>query len=86
MCNTTNEKNRRYCLDCGDEIPKQRLKHVPHAVRCVSCQSVRESLVPNLIARIIDEGIAGAREKHQWVYQREAKYSSPNEDMWRRVI
>ncbi len=32
----------RYCLDCGIDIPQQRLKAEPNAVRCVPCQSRKE--------------------------------------------
>lgn len=27
------------CIDCGDDIPQQRLRAYPMAVRCVQCQS-----------------------------------------------
>lgn len=30
------------CVDCGVEIPFERLRAYPTASRCVSCQSVRE--------------------------------------------
>jgi RNA polymerase-binding protein DksA len=30
------------CVDCGTEIPFERLRAYPTASRCVSCQSVRE--------------------------------------------
>ena len=30
------------CIDCGDEIPFERLRVNPGAVRCVRCQSVYE--------------------------------------------
>ncbi|KFA96235.1 TraR/DksA family transcriptional regulator [Vibrio sp. ER1A] len=36
------EHGNRYCLSCGGEIPPQRMKAIPNAVRCVSCQSLRE--------------------------------------------
>lgn len=36
------EKGNRYCLDCGELIPEQRLKIMPFAVRCVSCLSIKE--------------------------------------------
>lgn len=36
------EEGNRYCLDCGDLIPEQRLKIVPFAVRCVGCLSIKE--------------------------------------------
>jgi DnaK suppressor protein len=32
----------RYCLACGDIIPKQRVELVPTAVRCVACQNKKE--------------------------------------------
>lgn len=30
------------CADCGGEIPFDRLKVEPHALRCVACESRRE--------------------------------------------
>lgn len=27
-----------FCIDCGEEIPAQRLKIFPGALRCVKCQ------------------------------------------------
>lgn len=36
------EDGNRYCLDCGEQIPPQRLLAVPYAVRCVPCLSKRE--------------------------------------------
>jgi DnaK suppressor protein len=30
------------CVDCGTDIPFERLQAYPTAARCVSCQSVRE--------------------------------------------
>lgn len=38
------ENGVRYCLDCGDVIPPERIAvAIPSPVRCVSCQSVIES-------------------------------------------
>jgi phage/conjugal plasmid C-4 type zinc finger TraR family protein len=31
-----------HCIDCGSEIPAERRKHQPNAVRCVPCQDLRE--------------------------------------------
>ena len=31
----------RYCLDCGDSIPRARVESV-NAVRCVACTALRE--------------------------------------------
>ncbi len=36
------EHGNRYCLDCGEQIPRERLQAVPYAVRCVPCLSRRE--------------------------------------------
>lgn len=36
------DENGRYCLGCGNTIPLARLQTVPHAVRCVPCESVKE--------------------------------------------
>lgn len=30
------------CEDCGDRIPPERLRALPHARRCVDCQSREE--------------------------------------------
>ena len=30
------------CVSCGDEIPKNRLKALPFAVRCTACEHERE--------------------------------------------
>ncbi|HEH9616937.1 TraR/DksA C4-type zinc finger protein [Pasteurella multocida] len=32
----------RNCIDCGEAIPLQRLRAVPHCVRCVYCQGNAE--------------------------------------------
>lgn len=37
------DEGNRYCLDCGDEIPRNRILAAPHAVRCVKCESRREN-------------------------------------------
>ncbi len=31
-----------YCYECGEEIPERRLRALPFAVRCTSCEEVRE--------------------------------------------
>lgn len=31
------------CEDCGDPIPEKRLQAVPHATRCVACQTDHEA-------------------------------------------
>ena len=31
-----------FCVDCGEALPYSRLSAVPHASRCVGCQSVAE--------------------------------------------
>ena len=31
-----------YCYECGEEIPERRLRALPFAVRCRSCEEVRE--------------------------------------------
>ena len=33
---------KRYCVDCGEEIPQERILAVPHTVRCVHCQHILE--------------------------------------------
>lgn len=35
------DAGNRYCLDCGDEIPAERVAAV-QAVRCVYCAEIRE--------------------------------------------
>ena len=37
------EDGTRYCLSCGDVIAKERLKVIPSAVRCINCQTYKES-------------------------------------------
>ena len=32
-----------YCYECGDEISERRLRALPFAARCKSCQEVRET-------------------------------------------
>lgn len=34
---------RELCIDCGDQIPLNRRKHVPNARRCAACQAAEES-------------------------------------------
>lgn len=34
---------QRDCIDCGETIPLQRLKALPHCVRCVNCQGKTEN-------------------------------------------
>ncbi|WP_297813690.1 TraR/DksA C4-type zinc finger protein [uncultured Methylophaga sp.] len=36
------EDGIRYCLDCGEEIPEDRLKARPDAVRCVYCKELKD--------------------------------------------
>ncbi len=38
-------KNGRYglCLSCGKKIPKDRLRAIPYAVRCIECKTGEES-------------------------------------------
>jgi len=31
-----------FCEDCGDDIPFERLRAYPGAVRCITCQSMHE--------------------------------------------
>ena len=47
----------RYCMDCKDEIPEERLSIRPGAVRCVQCQTRKERTYYNLIP---DELIRGS--------------------------
>ena len=35
-------EGNRYCLDCGDSIPRARVESV-NAVRCVACTALREN-------------------------------------------
>ncbi|MGZ4974660.1 MAG: TraR/DksA family transcriptional regulator [Burkholderiaceae bacterium] len=30
------------CIDCGDEIPVERLAALPNCVRCIDCQTMYE--------------------------------------------
>ena len=36
------DEHGRYCLDCADVISLERIKAQPNAVRCVSCQQLKE--------------------------------------------
>ncbi len=38
-------KNGTYgiCADCGEPIAEKRLKHNPHATRCIACQETFEA-------------------------------------------
>ncbi|AUZ85797.1 TraR/DksA C4-type zinc finger protein [Methylophaga nitratireducenticrescens] len=36
------EDGVRYCLDCGLEIPVQRLQARPESVRCVECKNIKD--------------------------------------------
>lgn len=36
------ENGIRYCLDCGLDIPNDRLKVRPDSVRCVECKNIKE--------------------------------------------
>ena len=38
-----NTSGPRLCEDCGRNIPEQRLRAVPGAVRCVPCQELFET-------------------------------------------
>lgn len=33
---------RHDCVDCGTEIPLERRRHMPNAIRCVPCQDIAE--------------------------------------------
>lgn len=39
------DKGNRICYDCEVVIPAKRVEVVPHAVRCVECQSIAEKTV-----------------------------------------
>jgi DnaK suppressor protein len=39
----------RYCVDCKDEIPEERLSIRPGAVRCVHCQTRKERTYYNML-------------------------------------
>lgn len=34
----------RYCVDCGNGIPSQRIQLVPTAVRCINCEAEYENI------------------------------------------
>lgn len=38
-----NDHAKGICADCGEPIPKARLKFVPSATRCVTCQTLAEN-------------------------------------------
>lgn len=35
-------RRRRECADCGDPIERARLRAVPTATRCITCQQIAE--------------------------------------------
>lgn len=39
----TDKQGARCCVECSEEIPLPRLAAVPHAVRCISCQAIKEA-------------------------------------------
>jgi DnaK suppressor protein len=39
------DEGNRICYDCEMVIPAKRVEVVPHAVRCVECQSIAEKAV-----------------------------------------
>ena len=53
--NHLDEGRYGYCYECGEEIPERRLRALPFAVRCTSCEEVRE------IARQRERMLAGRR-------------------------
>jgi len=40
-----------FCIDCGREIPRERLLAAPDALRCLPCQRRREGYLRQHIAR-----------------------------------
>jgi len=38
----TEGQGRKACIECGAEIPPARLKHIPNAQRCATCQESQE--------------------------------------------
>ena len=38
----SSDVKERFCIDCGEPIPKERLIAVPSARRCVECQQKYE--------------------------------------------
>lgn len=48
------DKGNRYCLDCGELIPPERVQSV-NAVRCVACTTQREDALKRQARR----GISG---------------------------
>jgi len=47
-----------YCVECTDEITEQRLRALPFAVRCTTCEQKREQRAAN--SRRMNERGAGA--------------------------
>jgi DnaK suppressor protein len=43
------------CLHCEDEIPEKRLRAIPWAVLCVSCQEKQEKLNPRHSTPMLEE-------------------------------
>jgi len=42
-----NEGTFGVCVDCGDDIAERRLRALPFALRCTSCEQARESAKPS---------------------------------------
>ena len=40
--NATTNSGSHHCIGCGTEIPEDRRRHVPGAVRCIHCQNLWE--------------------------------------------
>ena len=45
-CGTTNPASARFCMQCGGDIPFERLQAQPTALRCIACQSEYEKTHP----------------------------------------
>lgn len=57
--------NARRCIDCGCQIPFERLEAAPDATRCLACQRSHEKMSPGSGKKGINEGLAGTREGHK---------------------
>ncbi len=44
------------CEDCRNEIPENRLRYIPDATRCVTCQENYEAARAKVLKRQISQG------------------------------
>lgn len=54
------------CIECGEPIAIDRIKAIPKAKTCLSCQAETEKDHPEIVERkVVENGLAGSREDHK---------------------